>query len=180
MALAFAMRYTKVVYMGETNMTAVQLMTKFSVLLIGIAFFASCDIGTSPIEDDPIQPPAPQEPAPDDPSDPIEPPAPVLATYSVDIQMINQSGSPDPQSYVVRVVYRYEQDPQTTLARPQRPSELHVKLKIITNNQGEIEATLITDEIESPQRSGQRIADVTLLRSQFLQDVVVLSTESHE
>ena len=158
-------------------MTAVQLMTKFSVLLIGIAFFVSCDIGTAPIEDDPIQQPAPEEPTP---ADPVEPPVPVLATYSVDIQMINQSGSPDPQAYVVRVIYRYEQDPQTTLARPQRPSELHVKLKIITNNRGEIESTLVTDEIESPQRSGQRVADVTLSRSQFLQDVVVLSTESHE
>lgn len=180
MALAFAMRYTKVVYMGETNMTGIHLMTKFAVLFIGVAFLLACDIGTSPIEDTPDQQPAPEEPIPDDSADPDNPAAPVLATYSVDIQMINQSGSPDPQSYVVRVVYRYEQDPQTTLARPQRPSELHVNLKIITNNRGEIEATFVTDEIESPQRSDHRVTEVTLSRSQFLQDVVVISVESHE
>ena len=161
-------------------MTTVQLMTKFSVLLIGAAFFASCDIGTSPIEDDPIQPPAPQEPVSDDPTDPDAPPAPNLATYSVNIQAINQASSPDPQSYIVRITYRYEQDPQTTPSRPQRPSELHVKLRIITNNRGEIEATFVTDEIESPQRTDHRIAEVTLSRSQLLQDITISSVESYE
>lgn len=161
-------------------MTTVQLVTKFAVLFIGFVFFGACDIGTSPIEDDPIQPPAPQEPVSDDPIDPDDPPVPILATYSVNIQAINQTGSPEPQSYVVRVTYRYEQDPQTTLARPQRPSELHVQLKIVTNNRGEIEATFFTDEIESPQRSDYRVAEITFPRNQFLQDVVVSSVESHE
>ena len=166
-------------------MTAVNVMIKFAVLFVGLAFFSACDIGTAPIEDEPAQQPGSQDEGPDDSEsddqvDPDDEPAFPVATYSVYIQSINQDGSPDPGSYIVRVTYRYDQDPQTTLVRPRQPSSLDVEIKIVTNNQGRFEATFVTDEIESPQRSGYRVAEATLSRSHFLRDVAIFSVKSHE
>lgn len=150
------------------------LLIKVAGLFIGMTLLSTCDTGTSNV-DTSAQPPGGVEPVdPDEYSNDT-----LLATYSVNIQSIQQIPA-EFESYTVRILYRYDRDPQTTLIRPQRPSELHVKLSIITSARGEIETLVVVDEIDLPERFAYRTIDITLSRSQFLQDVVVISAESFE
>ena len=150
------------------------MIIRIVVLVFSMALLSTCDTGTSHV-DKSVQPPGGVEPV-----DPDEyPNDTLLATYSVSIQSIQQIPAAF-ESYTVRILYRYDRDPQTTLIRPQRPSELHVELSIVTNARGEIETLVVVDEIELPERFAYRTIEVTLSRSQFLQDVVVSAVKSYE
>ena len=119
------------------------------------------------------QPPTDEPPTIDDPAPQLP-----LATYSATVQSIHQLGSPTPGHYTARITYTYSQDPQQSLARPQRPTTLRVVIGIVTNNRGVVESTVVVDDISPPLRQDQRVVQTTVERTHHLQDVTIVSVES--